>query len=202
MLHLFTHKIIDSKINYNNQSCTKPINLFMNEDIFAKSRNGHLLKDTFDRKAKTLDIRSNALYPANVLSNLAHNSFVFDGIECGSIEGVLQSLKTSDLEKQHKICKLYGGSAKKASKENQDWIKTQKLYWNGNCFERISKGYNDFLYNLFYACYTQNNIYKTALDSTKGITLTHLSGKHNQKETVLTSEEYVNILTKIRDNNK
>lgn len=36
---------------------------------------------------KTLDIRSNGLYPSGVLSNLCSNSFRFDGMVCGSMEG-------------------------------------------------------------------------------------------------------------------
>ena len=63
--------------------------LKMKEDFFAKSRNGHLLKDTFNRETKTLDIYSSGLYPANVLSNLAPKNFCFDGVECASMEGFL-----------------------------------------------------------------------------------------------------------------
>lgn len=40
------------------------------EDYYAKTRNGHELNDFYDRESNTLDIRSNGLYPSNVLSNL------------------------------------------------------------------------------------------------------------------------------------
>ena len=40
------------------------------EDYFARERNGHQLNDFYDPEANTLDIRSNGLYPSNVLSNL------------------------------------------------------------------------------------------------------------------------------------
>ena len=38
-----------------------------------------------------MDIKSGSGYPQGALSNFAPRRFVFDGIECNSIEGVLQS---------------------------------------------------------------------------------------------------------------
>ena len=37
------------------------------EDYQATERNGHQLTDNYDPETNTLDIRSNALYPSNVL---------------------------------------------------------------------------------------------------------------------------------------
>ena len=62
------------------------------EDYKATTRNGHQLIDFYDPDANTLDIRSNGLYPSNVLSNLCSNGFRFEGMVCGSMEGFLQSL--------------------------------------------------------------------------------------------------------------
>ena len=62
----------------------------MKENYMATTRNGHELKDMYNPETNTLDIRSNGLYPSNVLSNLCSNAFVFDGVECGSMEGFLQ----------------------------------------------------------------------------------------------------------------
>ena len=56
----------------------------------ATTRNGHELKDMYNPETNTLDIRSNGLYPSNVLSNLCSNGFRFDGMVCGSMEGFLQ----------------------------------------------------------------------------------------------------------------
>ena len=58
----------------------------MEENNKATSRNGHELKDMYDPETNTLDIRSNGLYPSNVLSNLCSNSFRFDGMVCGSMD--------------------------------------------------------------------------------------------------------------------
>lgn len=79
----------------------------MEENYLATSRNGHELRDMYNPETNTLDIRSNGLYPSNVLSNLCSNAFVFDGVECGSMEGFLQSLKQQDRERQRQIIGRY-----------------------------------------------------------------------------------------------
>jgi len=173
----------------------------MKEDFFAKSRNGHLLKDTFNRENNTLDIYSSGLYPANVLSNLAPKEFYFDGVKCASIEGFLQSLKIKDKQKQKEVCQLYGGSAKERSKKFTGWLYTHKLYWLEQEFDRFSKKYNELLVRAFKACYDQNEIFRDALGSTKGKILTHTNGKSDAKTTIITKEEFIKILTDLRDNN-
>ena len=85
----------------------------MEENYFATSRNRHELKDMYNPETNTLDIRSNGLYPSNVLSNLCSNGFRFDGMICGSMEGFLQSLKRQDNNKQRQICSMKGGNARK-----------------------------------------------------------------------------------------
>ena len=80
----------------------------MEENNKATSRNGHELKDMYDPETNTLDIRSNGLYPSNVLSNLCSNGFRLDGMGCSSMEGFLQSLKrqaTSDMQHERWQCK-------------------------------------------------------------------------------------------------
>lgn len=42
----------------------------MEENYKAASHKGHELMDMYNPEANTLDIRSNGLYPSNVLSNL------------------------------------------------------------------------------------------------------------------------------------
>lgn len=171
----------------------------MQEDFFAKTRNGHLLVDLFDKQNNTLDIRSNGLYPSNVLSNLAHKPFVFDGISCASIEGFLQSLKVKDSALQARICGLYGGSAKNISKKYNNWHKFLKLYWQRKEYLRNSSEYFDLVSRAYKECYNTNPIFKEALDSTKGVTLTHKMGNSDKNKTVLTSQEFIRILTSLRD---
>lgn len=51
-----------------------------------------------------MDIGSNNKYPANSLSNFAPHHFVFDDVQCNSMEGFLQSLKFKDPETQKHVC--------------------------------------------------------------------------------------------------
>lgn len=102
------------------------------ENPYATYRNGHQLFNIFNPEDNTLDIRSNALWPANVLSNLWEKPFVFEDVECGSMEGFLQSLKYPESEKQKTVCILYGNRAKNAGKlkdEKKAWFHKQLLYW-------------------------------------------------------------------------
>ena len=85
----------------------------MEENYMATTRNGHELKDMYNPDTNTLDIRSNGLYPSNVLSNMCSNGFRLDGMVCGSMEGFLQSLKRKELDKQRQICSMKGGNARK-----------------------------------------------------------------------------------------
>ena len=39
-----------------------------------------------------MDIGSKAGYPASALSNFASHPFVFDGVECASMEGLVQAV--------------------------------------------------------------------------------------------------------------
>ena len=67
--------------------------LVMEEDYMATTRNGHNLKDMYNPETNTLDIRSNGLYPSNALRNLCSNGFRFEGMVCGTMEGLLPFLK-------------------------------------------------------------------------------------------------------------
>ena len=53
-----------------------------------------------------MDIGSRAGYPASALSNFAPHRFIFDDVECASMEGFLQSLKFKSPEMQKEVCEL------------------------------------------------------------------------------------------------
>ena len=170
----------------------------MEENYFATSRNGHELKDMYDPETNTLDIRSNGLYPSNVLSNLCSNAFVFDGVECGSMEGFLQSLKCKDVERQRQICAMKGGEAKKHS--TTAWQKDQILWWKGNAIDRQDLfEYSEFLKKAYQAMFEQNERFRKALLRTRGMELTHKSGNGDCEKTILTFWEFTEFLTDLRD---
>ena len=144
-----------------------------------------------------MDIGSGTGFPSAALSNFTPHPFVFDGVECNSMEGLLQSFKFSNPEMQKEVCKLVGRQAKFKGKKKK-WFKTQTLYWQGQEFKRDSDEYQELLDRAFDALAT-NEGFKKALLATGNATLTHTIGKTKQSETVLTRNEFCSRLTKIRN---
>ena len=168
------------------------------EDYNATTRIGHQLIDFYDHDANTLDIRSNGLYPSNVLSNLCSNGFRFDGVVCGSMEGFLQSLKQQEKNKQLQICQMKGGNARKHSVTS--WQTDQIVWWKGQAYDRQSEEYQKLIRRAYQAMFDQSERFRAALMQTRGITLIHSSGESNPFKTILTEDELCTILTEMRDN--
>lgn len=168
------------------------------EDYQTTERNGHQLTDNYDPKTNTLDIRSNGQYPSGVLSNLCSNGFRFDGVVCSSMEGFLQSLKHKDKNKQLQLCSMKGGNARKHSVAS--WQTDQIVWWKGQAYDRQSDDYQKLLRRAYQAMFDQNERFRAALMSTRGITLTHASGEKNPYKTILTEQEFCTIITEMRDN--
>ena len=78
--------------------------------------------DMYNPETNTLDIRSNGLYPSNVLSNLCSNGFRFDGMVCGSMEG---------------------GNARKMSVTS--WQTDQIVWWKGHAIDRQGKEFQSLI---------------------------------------------------------
>lgn len=144
-----------------------------------------------------MDIGSGSGYPSAVLSNFAPHPFVFDGVECNSMEGLLQSFKFSNPEMQKEVCKLVGKQAKFKGKKKK-WFKTQTLYWQGKEFKRDSDEYQRLLDRAYDALST-NEGFKRALLATGNAILIHTIGKTKQSETVLTRAEFCSRLMTIRE---
>lgn len=170
----------------------------MEEDYMATTRNGHELKDMYNPITNTLDIRSNGLYPSNVLSNLCSNAFRFDGMVCGSMEGFLQSLKRKELDKQRQICSMKGGNARKISVTS--WQTDQIVWWKGQAIDRQSEEYQKLIRRAYQAMFEQSERFRAALMQTRGITLVHTSGEPSSYKTILTPAEFCGILMEMRDN--
>jgi hypothetical protein len=149
-------------------------------------------------QSHTLDIRSNGEYPSNVLSNLCSNGFRFDGVVCGSMEGFLQSLKHKEKDKQLQLCSMKGGNARKRSVTS--WQTAQIVWWKGVAIDRQSEEYQKLLRRAYQAMFDQSERFRAALMQTRGITLTHSSGETNPYKTILTAQEFCQILTEMRDN--
>lgn len=143
-----------------------------------------------------MDIGSGNGYPSAALSNFAPHPFVFDGVECNSMEGLLQSFKFSNPEMQKEVCKLVGKQAKFKGK-NKKWYKTQTLYWQGVEYKRDSQEYQELL-DRAYAALATNEGFRCALLLTGDAPLTHSIGKIKQNETILTRNEFCSRLMNIR----
>jgi predicted NAD-dependent protein-ADP-ribosyltransferase YbiA (DUF1768 family) len=137
-----------------------------------------------------MDIGLGAGYPASALSNFAPHPFVFDGVECASMEGFLQSLKFDKPHIQKEVCKLVGIRAKRrGQKRNKAWKRVQKLWWKGVEYDRHGRKYQELLDRAFNAL-AYNASFRRALLATGNSTLTHSIGKSRKSETVLTKHEF------------
>jgi Bacteriophage protein GP30.3 len=144
-----------------------------------------------------MNIQSGCGYPASKLSNFAPNKFIFDGVECASMEGLLQSFKFDNHSFQKYVCTLVGIQAKSKGRNKKWWVK-QKLYWKGVAYERKSQEYQELL-DRAYMSLAQNDGFRKALLATGNANLTHSIGKNKQNETILTKNEFCSRLMKMRE---
>ena len=152
----------------------------MEENNKAISRNGHELKDMYDPETNTLDIRSNGLYPSNVLSNLCSNGFRLDGMVCSSMEGFLQSLKRQDINKQRQICSMKGGNARKMSVTS--WQTDQIVWWKGKAIDRQSQAYQDLIHRAYKAMFEQKELFGVTDGKAVGTLVEHAFQEHLKKQ--------------------
>ena len=144
-----------------------------------------------------MNIGSGDSYPSCALSNFAPHPFTFDGVECASMEGFLQSLKFSNPDMQAHVCTLVGKAAKFKGKKKK-WYRDQTIYWKGMPIHRESEAYQILIENAYNALFL-NDGFRRALAATGKSTLTHSMGKNKMNETVLTEREFVRNLTRLRD---
>lgn len=145
-----------------------------------------------------LDIWSSGGYPSHVLSNLCSNRFFFEGVFCQSMEGFLQSLKHKDVARQRQICAMKGRRAK--NKTTTVWQAEQIVWWKGRAINRQGPEYRELITRAYQAMFTQNERFRVALLSTRGLTLYHSRGQSDPYKTILTEEEFCTTLMNLRDN--
>ena len=150
------------------------------------------------RRGKAIEIWSHSDYPSQVLSNLCSNPFTFDGVACGSMEGFLQSLKQQDQDKQRQICAMKGRNAKRATTAR--WQADQIVWWKGIAIDRQSEDFQQLLRHAYQAMFDQSERFRAALMATRGMKLYHSRGKSDPFKTIMTEQEFCQILTDLRDN--
>jgi predicted NAD-dependent protein-ADP-ribosyltransferase YbiA (DUF1768 family) len=145
-----------------------------------------------------IDIDSRGCYPSCALSNLCPSVFEFEGVGMQSMEGFLQSLKTSDATLQKQIRSLSHREAKNAGEALKEQFDGKHVHWQGQTIDRFSEEYQQLLKRAFRAKWEQDADFRDALSATKGKTLIHGIGKQNREETILTEKEFTAILEDLR----
>ena len=148
-------------------------------------------------EGSTMEIGSGNGYPGSTLSNFTPHPFSFRGIACASMEGLLQGLKFKNKEKQRTVFLMVGKQAKFAGKLKK-WYTDQVLYFQGEAIARSSREYQDLLDEAFESL-SHNHKFRAALLSTQNATLKHSIGKTDPTRTVLTVQEFISRLVKIRE---
>lgn len=145
----------------------------------------------------SIDIKAKAPFPGGALSNLAPHAFTLDGVACGSMEGFLQSLKAEDAAEQRALCALSGGEARGRG-QRHDWRQSGTLWWRGEPIDRLSDAYQALLDRAYEAMFAQSAKFRAALEVTGDAPLTHSIGKDDPTETILTGEEFISRLVRLR----
>lgn len=162
-------------------------------------------------KKATMDIYSKNPYPSGTLSNFKRCDFEIDGIKCGSIEGVLQSLKViipskfedlglwyARMQLQQKVCQYANNKAKRMGNFLNLFKSEKTLNWRGKQMDRFSKEYQRFLKRVFEARYLADPEFRSALKDTKNFNYSHVIGKHDKTQTILTEGEFIGMLYHLR----
>jgi hypothetical protein len=144
-----------------------------------------------------MDIKAGQPYPAGALSNFIARPFVFRGVLCNSMEGLLQGLKYKNPDMQKHICTLVGRKAKMTGR-HKNWYESQTLWWQGAPIKRGSEEYQELLDEAFVCLFTQNKKAEAALMATGNAKLTHSIGNKDPRRTVLTEREFCSRLMDIR----
>ena len=103
----------------------------------------------------------NNSYPGGKLSNFTGFKFVFEDVECNSMEGLLQAFKFENIDSQIATCQLVGFAAKKKGfGRNTYWQQKQTLWWKNKAYPRKSKDYQILLNKVYNALYSQNKTFR------------------------------------------
>ncbi len=147
-----------------------------------------------------IDINIGALKPTAARpSNFTLRTFDFSGVQCLSIEGVLQAFKfDDDNELKREICVMLPKKAKEMGTEFTDWKEEQVLFWNNKKFDRHGQEYQELITRLYDAVYDQDPTFKDDLLAIGDEEIHYSIGKSDPYDTVLTEQEFINQLNRLR----
>jgi hypothetical protein len=146
-----------------------------------------------------IDIHGGSKDPRSArLSNFADRPFMFEGVACAGIEGILQALKVSDTGTQAEICAMSGKLAKRAGSERNAWKEDQVLWWNNVAYPRNSREYQELITIIYDTVFEQDTTFKEELIAIGNEDICHSIGNPDQRDTVLTEVEMIHQLNRLR----
>ena len=92
---------------------------------------------------------------------------------------------------------MKGGNARKQSVTS--WQTDQILWWKGQAYDRQGDEYLKLIRRAYQAMFDQCERFRAALMTTCGITLISSGSEENPCKTILTEQEFCQILTDMRD---
>ena len=145
-----------------------------------------------------MDIGSKSKWPARQLSNFAVSPFIFDGVQCASMEGFIQALKRKNPDVQKYGCTLTGIKAKRWGAGPKWWNRPlgKQLWWKGHSFPAHQSEHLEIIEQALRCKFTQHDGSKRALLATGTSKLTHSIGK--ESNTSLKASDFCRMLMKIR----
>ncbi len=146
-----------------------------------------------------IDIKGNNPDPRSArLSNFTDRPFVFEGVACAGLEGILQALKCADEKVQREICSERGRDAKRMGDQFNNWKETQLLWWKGSSFNRSSRAYLELVTRIYDAVVEQDCSFKEDLLAVGHEDICHSIGNPDMRDTVLTEVEMIYQLNRLR----
>lgn len=137
------------------------------------------------------------------LSNLHAYNFALGNYIYASFEAFLRCLVIETTEQniqlKKEVSRLSGADAYFIREFLPDWREKQILYFEGEIIERSSPRYQDILDIAYNALFENSAIFRLALKKSTGKILVHTNGHHEKMETLLTEEEYISRLNKLRE---
>jgi len=143
-----------------------------------------------------IDINFNGIGLEKKLSNLYPYEFEIDGIIVKSYEGFIQSLKTDNIYHKNKLWNISGGYAWKYGQQF-NWKDKQILNWQEKQINRHSREYIELI-EYSYDCLFKNEEFKNNLKESIGKELKHSIGNTDPYKTVLTKDEFLYNLYRLR----
>lgn len=144
-----------------------------------------------------IDVFAGGSYPSGALSNFNHYPFVFFGIKIESMEGFLQGLKFKSITEQNKLFSMHGIEAKRAGAKQK--VKDCILYIQGRPLHRLSEKYYEIIRLAYFTMAKSNPEFCKALLATGNKKIRHSVGKSDKLISILTEEEFCDILEEIRN---